>query len=139
MYLDACILAKLLVPEADSEACADRVSGRTLVSSDLVYAEIWSMLLRKERERQITARERDAAWAEFERLVDHEILWLAAVDKRIIRQSRAVMLAVHPTVPIRTLDAIHLATYLSVVTGPLYTVDARMRQAAQLLNVPLVA
>ena len=48
------------------------------------------------------------------------------------------MLEVHPHVPLRTLDAIHLATYLSVITGPLFTKDARMRDAARLLEIPLV-
>jgi len=43
----------------------------------------------------------------------------------------------HPNVPLRTLDALHLATYLSVETGPLFTKDIRMRQAAARLGLSL--
>jgi predicted nucleic acid-binding protein len=48
------------------------------------------------------------------------------------------MLKVHPHVPLRTLDAIHLATYESVVTGPIFTKDKRMRAAARLLGFATV-
>jgi hypothetical protein len=49
------------------------------------------------------------------------------------------MLDVYPHVLLRTLDAIHLATYLSTIAGPLYTDDRRMRDAALFLEIPLVA
>ena len=35
---------------------------------------------------------------------------------------------------LRTLDAIHLATYDSVITGPIFTKDKRMIAAAKLLG-----
>jgi predicted nucleic acid-binding protein len=44
------------------------------------------------------------------------------------------MLRVHPHVPLRTLDAIHLATFQSVVAGPIFTKDKRMLAAAKLLG-----
>jgi len=43
----------------------------------------------------------------------------------------------HPGVPLRTLDAIHLATYLDVEAGPLFTRDPRMLQAAAFMGLPL--
>jgi hypothetical protein len=52
----------------------------------------------------------------------------------MIREANEMMLRVHPQVPLRTLDAIHLATYGSVVAGPLFTKDKRMRAAARLLG-----
>ena len=138
MYLDSCVLAKLLVAEADSESCANKIAGSVLVSSELSYGEVFSALLRKEREKQITPPQREAAWAEFERLVAEQSLFLAVLDGSIARQAKDVMLEVHPHVPLRTLDAIHLATYLSVITGPLFTKDKRMRDAARFLEIPLV-
>lgn len=138
MYLDSCVLAKLLVAEPDSEACEHTIAGSVIVSSELAYGEIFSALLRKERNRQITAQHRENAWNEFQRLVTDETIYLAALDGTIVRRAKDVMLDVHPHVPLRTLDAIHLATYLSVITGPFFTKDKRMRDAAKLLEIPLV-
>jgi len=138
MYLDSCVLAKLFINEPDSEACAAAVSGSVVVSSELAYGEVFSTLLRKERAQEITASARGLLWADFERQVRAEGIYLAALDGAIARQAQEVMLAVHPHVPLRTLDAIHLATYLSVLAGPLFTKDVRMRDAARLLEIPLV-
>jgi predicted nucleic acid-binding protein len=138
MYLDSCVLAKLLVVESDSEACASKVAGSVLVSSELSYGEVFSMLLRKEREKQITQTQREAAWAEFERMLREQILFLAVLDGAVARKAKDVMLEVHPHAPLRTLDAIHLATYLSVLTGPLFTKDKRMRDAARMLEIQLI-
>ncbi len=138
MYLDSCVLAKLFVIEPDSEACAAKVSGSVIVSSELAYGEMFSTLLRKERAKEITATQREVLWADFERQIKEESIYLAVLDGTIARRAKDVMLDVHPHVPLRTLDAIHLATYLSVVTGPLFTKDVRMRDAARLLEIPLV-
>jgi len=86
----------------------------------------------------IRATQRVALWADFERQIREESVFLAVLDGAIARKAKDVMLEVHPHVPLRTLDAIHLATYLSVITGPLFTKDKRMRDAARLLEIPLV-
>ena len=138
MYLDSCVLAKLFVIEPDSEACVAKVSGSVIVSSELAYGEIFSTLLRKERGNEISRAQREALWADFERQIREESIYLAVLDGTIARRAKDVMLEVHPHVPLRTLDAIHLATYLSVITGPFFTKDKRMRDAARLLEIPLV-
>lgn len=138
MYLDTCVLAKLFVNEPDSAACVAKVSGSVIVTSELAYGELFSTLLRKERAKEINAAQRVRLWAEFERQVREESIYLAVLDGTIARKAKDVMLDVHPHVPLRTLDAIHLATYLSVITGPFFTKDQRMREAARLLEIPLV-
>ena len=138
MYLDSGVLAKLFVYEPDSAACAAKVSGSVIVSSELAYGELFSTMLRKERAREITAAQREALWANFERQVKEESIYLAVLDGVIVRRAKEIMLEVHPHVALRTLDAIHLATYLSVVTGALFTKDQRMREAARRLEIPLV-
>jgi predicted nucleic acid-binding protein len=137
MYLDTCILAKLFVREPDSEACAARTMGAALVSSEVAYAEMLSALLKKERAGEISAAQRDSAWAEFERQLRDESVCLIPLDHAIVRKAKDVMLEVHPRAPLRTLDAIHLATYLSIVTGPFFTKDRQMQEAAKLLEIPL--
>jgi predicted nucleic acid-binding protein len=138
MYLDSCVLAKLFVIEPDSASCADKVSGSVIVSSELAYGELFSTLLRKERAGEINTAQRKLLWVDFERQIREESIFLASLDGTIVRRARDVMSHVHPHVPLRILDAIHLATYLSVITGPLFTKDIRMRAAARLLEIPLV-
>src|SRR5471030_1206407 len=138
MYLDSCVLAKLFLAEPDSEACVAKVTGSVIVSSELTYGEFFSVLLRKEREREISPLQREMLWAEFERQIREESIFLAVLDGAIARKAKDVMLEVHPHVPLRTLDAIHLATYLSVLTGPLFTKDKRMGDAARMLEIQLV-
>ena len=48
MYLDTSVVVKLYVPEPDSGDCERVVAGRRIVSSELLYAELWSALLAKE-------------------------------------------------------------------------------------------
>jgi predicted nucleic acid-binding protein len=52
--------------------------------------------------------------------------------------AKDIMLRLHPQVPLRTLDAIHLATCISIVAGPLFTTDKRMIEAATALKIPFL-
>ena len=47
------------------------------------------------------------------------------------------MVKVHPQVPLRTLDALHLATYAGIEAGPRFTRDKRINDAARRLEFPL--
>jgi predicted nucleic acid-binding protein len=55
----------------------------------------------------------------------------------LVQEAADLLSDLHPAVPLRTLDALHLATYLSIEAGPLFTKDLRMRQAAVQLGLPL--
>jgi predicted nucleic acid-binding protein len=138
MYLDTSVLVKRYVAEPDSDHVDDVVVGFTLVSSDLAMAEVWSALLAKERNQAITAPVREAAWQAFLRDVDEGVLRLIPLDGVMIREANEMMLRVHPQVPLRTLDAIHLATFGAVITGPIFTKDKRMLAAAKLLGFATV-
>lgn len=137
MYVDTCILAKLFAPEADSEAYATRTTGSVLVSSEIAHAEVFSALLRKERMGEISLEQRSLGWLRFERQIQQKSIYLAPVDGSIVRHAREIMLEVHPHVALRTLDAMHLATYFAVLSGPLLTNDRRMLDAAKMLQIAL--
>jgi predicted nucleic acid-binding protein len=67
VYLDTSVLTKLFVMEPDSAACAAKVSGSVIVSSELAYGELFSALLAKERRKEITSFQRERLWENFER------------------------------------------------------------------------
>ena len=137
MYLDSAILVKLLVREYDSLFYADMIDGQIAWSADLALSECFSALLRKEREGSITARQRKAAWKQLDDDVNQRRLTMVAMTRSLLEQANAIMAACHPAVPLRSLDAIHLAAAAQCVSWPLCTSDARMRQAAARLGFPL--
>ena len=137
MYLDTSVLVKLFINEPDSVACDGIARGHSLVSSDLAYGEVLSALLANERAKRLTSDDRARAWSRF--LEDHENgkLHFVPLNGILVQEAAELMEEVHPHVPLRTLDAIHLATYLSVDAGPLFTRDKRILEAARRLNLPL--
>lgn len=138
MYLDTSVLVKRYVAEPDSDHVDEVVVGFTLVSSELALGELWSALLAKERNKALSEKARGAAWKAFLDDIDDGVLRLIPLDGVMIREANEIMLRVHPHVPLRTLDAIHLATYGSVITGPIFTKDKRLLAAAKLLGFAAV-
>lgn len=137
MYLDTSVLVKLYVNEPDSLECDAIARGETLVSSELAHGELLSALLARERGRMISARERCDAWERF--LDDNGAgrIHLLVLNGIVVRDASELMESLHPQIPLRTLDAIHLASYASVDAGPLFTKDKRMLAAARKMNFPL--
>lgn len=138
MYLDTSVLVKRYTAEPDSDEVDAHIEGATLVTSELALGEFWSALLAKERGRIISAPQRNAAWKAFNDDIDEGVLRIIPLDGVMIREANEAMLSVHPHVPLRTLDAIHLATYQSVITGAMFTKDKRMLAAAKLLGFATV-
>ena len=138
MYLDTSVLVKRYVAEPDSDQVDEVVVGFTLVSSELALGELWSALLAKERNKALPPVAREKAWKAFLDDIEEGVLRLIPLDGVMIREANEVMLRVHPHVPLRTLDAIHLATFGSVITGPIFTKDKRMLAAAKLLGFATV-
>lgn len=137
MYLDTAILVKLLVREPDSPHYVRLVDRQIVWSSDIVLTECLSALLRKERERSISAAHRKRAWQQVERDVDHRRLNLVRISTDVLVGANAILVACHPALPLRSLDAIHLAAARECRSWPLCTNDERMRRAAQGLAIPL--
>jgi len=138
MYLDTSVLVKLYVTEPDSAECERVVEGHPILSSELAYAELWSALLAKERSGVLSPENRQRIWELFEVHLLDRVIELVALDSEVVRDGAELMAQVHPGVPLRTLDALPLATFAGVDAGPLFTVDRRMLAAARLLGYPLV-
>src|SRR5262245_30620546 len=110
MYLDSAIIVKLLVREPDSELFNDALSGHVLDSSELCLTEVASALLSKERAGGISDWQRQGAMCRFEELVKDEVLRLLPLDRHVLNRAAAILQACHPKIPLRTLDALHVAT-----------------------------
>ena len=81
--------------------------------------------------------QRQRAWRAFERNVDEEIILLVPFSPAIFKKANHLLESCHPQVPLRSLDALHLASSDHLQDWPLCTTDKRMREAATLLRFPL--
>jgi predicted nucleic acid-binding protein len=138
MYLDTAILVKLLVREPDSVWFNRALLGQSFETSELALAEVHSALLAKERAGAITAQERVRARDKFDSLVVEELVRLFPIERAVLDRAAAIQLACHPRIPLRTLDALHVATCDLHRCGALSTTDGRVRAACQQLAIPLL-
>lgn len=138
MYLDSAIIVKLLVRERDSAWFEHNLSGHSFDASELALTEVGAALLFKERDGAITPVERVRAAEKFFSMVDGELILLQPLNRRVLERARAIQMACHPRIPLRTLDALHVATCDLHQVGRLATTDRLMRAACEQLGIALL-
>ena len=127
VYLDASALVKLLVPEAESDDVnLALMSVSDVVVSDLALTEMASALGRRTRERLLTPGQAQRLYREGLKLL--RACRHVELTPPIHRRAERLMLSL--AIPLRTLDALHLATALGAGAATLVTFDARLRDAA---------
>ena len=137
MYLDAAIIVKLLVDEQDTDFFQNALAGALLSSSELAFTEVRAALLTKERNKLISARQREAAWQVFTDRVRARDIDMHPLNGLVLRKANHILGRCYPKVPLRTLDAIHTAACDLSQDFPLCTTDRRMREAAGVLGIPV--
>jgi predicted nucleic acid-binding protein len=130
IYLDSSALAKLYVPEAESDRLDGFLRGRRgLMMSELAITEVLSAVARRKREGVLNADQaleiRDAVLTDadsgsFDRL---------DLSPAVHREAERLLLATD-SLSLRTLDALHVALALSGAATHVVTFDVRMRAAA---------
>lgn len=138
MYLDTSILVKLLVREPDSDWFNQALVGQHLETSELALAELRSALLAKERAGHLVPRERISAGEKFTAMIEDDLIRLFPLHRQVLDRASAMQLACHPRIPLRTLDALHVATCDLHHCGALSTTDARMRAACEQFAIALL-
>ena len=138
MYLDSCIIVKLVSREPDSEAYHGIVAGQPGVTSELAVAEVRSALLAKERAGRISRQDRLTGWRLFQEKVRDQEFHLLPLNRQVIERAGAVIDQCHPKVPLRTLDAIHVATAELYGGEQMCSSDQRVCAAADFIGLSLV-
>jgi len=137
MYLDTGILVKLLTPEPETAFFERELQGHALVSSELALVEVKSALFAKERAGMITAAQRAKAETKFAAMVSEGVFKLAGLNSQTLRKATQIIQGCHPKVPLRALDALHVAACDLAQDFPLCTTDARMHAAAVAMHIPV--
>ena len=137
MYLDSGIIVKLLVREPDSQWFERNLAGHNFESSELCLSEVCSALLHKERQANIAEKERIRATEKFFSMIEEETISLLNLDRSGLDRARMIQYACHPQIPLRTFDALHVATCDLNRCGTMAATDRRMRAACRQLGIVL--
>ena len=126
LYLETSALAKLLVPEAESDALnAALVGAEDVILSDLSLTELASVLGRRCREGALSAAQTRFLFREAEKLAAS--CRRAELTPPVHRHAERLLLSA--AAPLRTLDALHLALALDSEAATLVSYDRRLREA----------
>jgi predicted nucleic acid-binding protein len=138
VYIDSSALAKLYVPEVESERLDRFLRGRRdLMISELSITEVISAASRRKREGALDAaqvrRIRDAVLADAQSGAFRRL----DITPVVHREAERMLLSIE-SVALRTLDALHVAIALSGQAQSIVTFDLRMADAAALHGLDIV-
>ena len=127
IYVDASALVKLFVPEDESDDLNAALVGVTdVIISDLALTEMASALGRRTRERLLSHGEAQRLYREASKVLRSSRH--AELTPAIHRRAERLMLSL--PLPLRALDALHLATALDEQAATVVSFDPRLRDAA---------
>jgi predicted nucleic acid-binding protein len=135
VYLDTSALVKRYLPERNSEAFETYFSELTPAHiSRLTLVELRSTFARKRRQARLNPAQEAAAMNEVRIDIQNGLLSVApSTDADFIEAFR--LMDELTTLPLRTLDALHLATASGLGSSVIATADDVMRRAAQQLQL----
>jgi predicted nucleic acid-binding protein len=127
LYLDASALVKLFVQEAESDALNEALLGaRGVILSDLALTEMASALGRRTREGILTPLQASRLHREALKLTTS----CRHVELTPPVHRRAEQLLLSVPMPIRSLDALHIATALEAGAATMVSFDQNLRDVA---------
>ncbi len=137
-YWDTATLSKLYLTEADSPAFAQKAANATvIVTAKLALHEMRRVAFRKESDGLIPAGTAEVVLSQVDRDIAAGQIRVVEMDTQAEAEFNAIMARCYrhaPPIPIRTFDAIHLATARVAGETELVATDKRMREAAKLLG-----
>ncbi|HSF20362.1 MAG TPA: type II toxin-antitoxin system VapC family toxin [Vicinamibacteria bacterium] len=128
IYLDTSAVVKLFVPEAESDDLNEALIGaQDVILSDLALTETASALGRRAREGLLAPAE--------SRRLQREAAKLAASCRRaettpLVHRRAERLLLTLPEIPLRALDALHVALALDADAATFVTYDPRLSAVA---------
>ena len=140
IYWDTSCLIKLYVTESDSDVWQEFLSHQSTPggSSALLQSELTYALRQKEVRKEVRKGSATRLIQAFQKHVETGRFDLFPVESDVLKLSVEVAqrcYAAKPTVPLRTLDGIHLATAMLIGCGAVATTDQRMLSALPLLDL----
>ena len=137
-YIDTSALAKWYLPESGSEAFSEWMQRQedTCISS-VTVTEFRCLLAGRQRMELLSALAVQQLYATFKQDIEDAHLILYPVENRHILNA-SLMIESLASVPLRTLDALHLTIARDIPVKIIVTADNVMSRAAQLLDLEVV-
>lgn len=135
IYFDTSALAKWYLNEPQSDAVEGYIQAHGPVHiSDLTVVEMRSLLARHRREKNINATLETQIFAAFQEDMRQRSLICHPLPNTFVAAT-INMLSLLPGVPLRTLDALHLAIAREIMAGTVATADRVMALGAEALGL----
>ncbi len=132
VYLDTSALAKLFVSEPDSNEVESALLGRTdLFVSELSMTELASALARRVREGDLAANAARSIHRKARQLVTSGAFQRVDLDPSTHQEAERMLLRLGLRVPLRAIDALHLALARQCRAAAFVTFDRSLRSAAE--------
>lgn len=140
-YWDTSTLSRLYLPEPDSADFVQKAANNpVIVTTRLALYEMRRVAFRKESDGFIQAGTAESVLAQMNQDIAAGQIRVIEVDARVEAEFNVIMAFCYrhaPPLPIRTLDALHLAAARAEGQTELVATDKRMRDAAKLLGFSL--
>ena len=140
-YWDTSTLGKLYLPEPDSADFAQKAAlDPAIATTRLALYEMRRVAFRKESEGFIQTGTAESVLAQVNQDIAAGQIRIVEMDARVEAEFNGIMATCYrhtPPLPIRTLDALHLASARADNQIELVATDKRMRDAAKLLGLSL--
>ena len=140
-YWDTSVLGKLYLPEPDSADFAQKAAvDPAIATTRLALYEMRRVAFRKESEGFIQAGAAESVLAQVNQDVAAGQIRIVEMDARVEAEFNGIMATCYrhtPPLPVRTLDALHLASARADNQTELVATDKRMRDAGKLLGLSL--
>jgi hypothetical protein len=138
IYFDTSALAKWYLNEAGSDDVEKYIQEHGPVDmSDLTVVEMRCLLARRRREGNIDPKTEIKIFATFEEDIRQRFLICHPLPDGLTAGA-VNLLSVHPDLPIRTLDALHLMIAREIQTEVLATADRVMMAGAKAMGFSVV-
>ena len=140
-YWDTSALGKLYVPELDSADFETKAATEPAIfTARLALYEMRRVAFRKEIAGLIPTGTAEAVLSQVDQDIAAGEIRVVEVDSRVEVEFNAIMSACYrhaPPLPIRTFDALHLASARMAGETEIVATDKRLRDAARLLGFSL--
>jgi predicted nucleic acid-binding protein len=135
-YFDTAYIVKCYINEPESREIRDLArSSESVASSSVCIAEMSCVIHRKIREGTLSRQDALVVRQDFLEDIRAETWLLIPVSERILHRVELLTRSLPETLPLRTLDAIHIASALEENLFEIWTNDPRLLAAAAHLGL----
>lgn len=138
IYFDTSALAKWYINETDSENVESFLQDHGPVAiSNLTSVEMRSLLTRRRKNREFSPEMEMQIWAAFNEDIQRKHLIQFNVSDDVF-QTAINIISMLPQIPLRTLDALHLAICRNYDLKSIATADKIMADSASMLDLNVI-